>query len=131
MVLNELASGDSLGLSRTTKNPQSLTLCGFLYFFVPGRNIIWWSWGDLNPRTVQLYQLNYKAFLFSGWILDQDWRFCCLAVVLGKVGSVVPKQHFWPLVSHLGGEPKQVAAAADVGGGKGVAGLVEVAVANA
>ena len=43
----------------------------------------------------------------------------------------MPKQHFWPLVSHLGGEPKQVAAAADVGGGEGVAGLVEVAVANA
>ena len=103
MVLNKLDFGDYLGLLRTTKNPQDVESCGFLYFFVPGRNMIWWSWGDLNPRTVQLYQLNYKVFLFSGWILDQDWRFCCLAVVLGKVGSVVPKQHFWPLVSHLGG----------------------------
>lgn len=59
MVLNELASGDTLGLSRTTKNPQSLTLCGFLYFFVPGRNIIWWSWGDLNPRPKLLHPRYY------------------------------------------------------------------------
>ena len=43
----------------------------------------------------------------------------------------MPKQHFRPLVPHLGGEPKQVAAAADVGSGEGVAGLIEVAVANA
>jgi hypothetical protein len=25
---------------------------------------VWWSWGDLNPRIKQLYQLNYKDFLF-------------------------------------------------------------------
>ena len=34
-------------------------------------------------------------------------------------------------MSHLTGEAKQVAAAADVGRREGVAGLVEVAVANA
>ncbi len=59
MVLNELVSGDFLGLLRTTKNPQSLWQCGFLYFFVPGRNMIWWSWGDLNPRPKLLHPWHY------------------------------------------------------------------------
>lgn len=76
---------DPLRVLRTTKNLQSLTLCGFLYFFVPG------GWGDLNPHPKQLYRLNYKAFFTSLLNLDRDWRFCCLAIVLGKVGSIVPK----------------------------------------
>lgn len=35
-----IGDGDSLGVLRTTKNPQDVESCGFLYFFVPGRNIV-------------------------------------------------------------------------------------------
>ena len=59
IVLAKLVLGDYLGLFRTTKNPQSLMLCGFLVFLVPTRNIIWWSWGDLNPRPKLLHPRYY------------------------------------------------------------------------
>ena len=62
IVLAVLALGDYLGLMRTTKTRKAL-IPAVLVFFVPSRNIVWWSWG-IEPRTVQLYQLNYKAFYF-------------------------------------------------------------------
>ena len=45
-----------------TKRPKSLIDLGLLNFYGPLRNLIWWSWGESNPRPKaiagQIYALS-------------------------------------------------------------------------
>jgi len=65
MVLNKLDFGDYLGLLRTTKNPQDVESCGFLYFFVPGRNIVWAGGAWITNPT--------NCFLWHCHLTDLTW----------------------------------------------------------
>lgn len=75
-----------IGQHKTTKNPQSLMLCGFLDFIGHCWTGIWWSWGSLNQLLMLL--------ILNGLAVSS------LTAVLPLVLLVIKSPHIFAIVAY-------------------------------